>query len=114
VENGQVKFTPPTTAEAIEDNGFPSMFWLVHDNVYNKAREELTPDGREMMKTMDTVIAKEGLGSVRFLPTLQSFSKFPDVALQADDVGPKLIIDHLVKMIYGKEPISDWPKVIEE
>jgi putative aldouronate transport system substrate-binding protein len=114
VENGQVKFTPPTTAEAIEDNGFRSMFWLVHDNVYNKASEELTPDGREMMKAMDTVVAKEGLGSVRFLPALQSFSKFPDVAPQADDVGPKLIIDHMVKMIYGKEPISDWPKVIEE
>lgn len=27
---------------------------------------------------------------------------------------PKLIIDYMVKMIYGKEPISDWPKVVEE
>ncbi|WNQ12779.1 extracellular solute-binding protein [Paenibacillus aurantius] len=114
MENGKVKFTPPTTTEAIDEDGFRSMFWFVHDVVYNKAREELTQDGRDMMTYMDTIISKEGLGSVRFVPALEASSKYPDAAPQGDDVGPKLIIDHMVKMIYGKEPISDWPKVIEE
>ncbi len=114
MENGKVKFTPPTAPEAIDDDGFRSMFWFIHDMVYNKSREELTQDGRDMMQYMDTVVSKEGLGSVRFVPALESFSKFPDLAPQGDDVGPKLIIDHMIKIIYGKEAVTDWPKVIEE
>ncbi|MBG9792842.1 hypothetical protein ABD76_10225 [Paenibacillus dendritiformis] len=30
------------------------------------------------------------------------------------DTGSKFIIDHMIKMIYGKEPIADWPNVIDE
>ncbi|TBL69374.1 extracellular solute-binding protein [Paenibacillus thalictri] len=114
MENGKVNFKQPTTPDAVDDDIFRGIFWLVHDGAYNKAKEELTENGREMIKALDTVVSKEGLGSVRFVPALQSTAKFPDVAPQADDVGPKLIIDHMIKMIYGKEPISDWPKVIEE
>ncbi|SDD59480.1 putative aldouronate transport system substrate-binding protein [Paenibacillus sp. UNCCL117] len=113
-ENGAIKFTPPTATEALDEDGFRGMFWFVHDTVYNKAKEEMTQNGRDMIKYMDTVISKEGLGSVRFVPTLQAYSKYPDLTPLGDDVGPKLIIDHMTKMIYGKEPISDWPKVIEE
>ncbi|UUZ95049.1 extracellular solute-binding protein [Paenibacillus sp. P25] len=113
-ENGQVKFKEPVTPDEIDQDGFRSMFWFVHDAAYNKAREELTQNGRDMIQAMQTVVAKEGLGSVRFVPRLEAFAKYPDAAPQGDDVGPKLIIDHMVKMIYGKEPISDWPKVIEE
>ncbi|GIN56819.1 extracellular solute-binding protein [Lederbergia ruris] len=114
VENGKVHFTPPTTTKAIDEDGFRGMFWFVHDNIYNKAREELTEDGRDMMRYLDTIVSNEGLGTVRFVPAPESFSKYPDLAPQADDVGPKLIIDHMIKMIYGKESISDWPKVIKE
>jgi putative aldouronate transport system substrate-binding protein len=113
-ENGQIKFTVPTDPDALNEDTFRGMFWFIHDVVYNKAREELTQDGRDMITFMDKVVSAEGLGSVRFVPALDSFSKYPDLAPQGDDVGPKLIIDHMVKMIYGKEPISDWPKVIEE
>ncbi|MGC6584016.1 extracellular solute-binding protein [Paenibacillus sp. Dod16] len=113
-ENGAVKFTPPSTPEAMDEDGFRSMFWFVHDMVYNKAKEELTEDGQDMIKFMDTVVFKEGLGSIRFSPALDAYSKYPDTAPQGDDVGPKLVLDHMIKMIYGREPISDWPKVIEE
>lgn len=113
-ENGSIKFTPPTETSAIEEDQFRGMFWFVHDLVYNKAKEEMSADGRDMIKYLDTIVSKEGLGSIRFVPQLESFSKYPDVAPAGDDVGPKLIIDHMIKMIYGKEPISDWPKVIEE
>lgn len=113
-ENGTIKFTPPTATAAIEEDQFRGMFWFVHDLVYNKAKEEMSADGRDMIKYLDTIVSKEGLGSIRFVPQLESFSKYPDVAPQGDDVGPKLILEHMIKMIYGKEPISDWPKVIEE
>ncbi|MEC0231402.1 type 2 periplasmic-binding domain-containing protein [Paenibacillus alba] len=114
MENNQVKFTPPTKPEDIDEDGFRGMFWFVHDVKYNKAKEELTPEGRDMMQALDTIVSKEGLGSVRFVPALETFSRYPDIAPQGDDVGPKLIIDHMIKMIYGKEQIADWPKVIEE
>ncbi|MNI34112.1 Lipoprotein LipO precursor [compost metagenome] len=114
MENGKLNFKQPTTAEQIDEDGFRGSFWFVHDIIYNKAKEELTPEGRDMMKALDTIVSKEGLGAVRYVPTLESFAKYPELAPTGDDVGPKLIIDHMVKMIYGKEPISDWPKVIEE
>jgi putative aldouronate transport system substrate-binding protein len=114
MDNGKLNFKQPTTPEEIDDNGFRGMFWFVHDAAYNKASEELTQNGRDMINYMETIVAKEGLGSVRFVPAPASFAKFPDTAPQADDVGPKLILDHMIKMVYGKEPISDWPKVIEE
>jgi putative aldouronate transport system substrate-binding protein len=114
LDNGKVNFKQPTTQDEIDNDGFRGMFWLVHDAAYNKSREELTQNGRDMIQSMETIVAKEGLGSVRFVPALASFAQYPDVAPQADDVGPKLILDHMVKMVYGKEPISYWPKVIEE
>lgn len=114
MENGKVKWEPPTQQDAIDEDGFRGSMWFVHDAAFNKAKSELTEDGREMMKNFDTILSKEGLGTVRFSPSLNAFAKYPDVAPIGDDTGPKLIIDHMVKMIYGKEPISDWPKVIEE
>ncbi|GAB6926539.1 extracellular solute-binding protein [Paenibacillus sp. JCM 10914] len=113
-ENGEIKYEVPTTSEGMDEDRFRAMFWFVHDMVYNKAREGLTEDGQAMMAFMDDVVFKEGLGSIRFSPALDAYAKYPDAAPQGDDVGPKLILDHMIKMIYGREPISDWPKVIEE
>jgi putative aldouronate transport system substrate-binding protein len=114
MDGGKVNFKQPSTPDEIDQDGFRGMFWFVHDAAYNKAREELTQNGRDMISAITTVVAKEGLGSVRFVPAPDTFAKYPDIAPQSDDVGPKLILDHMVKMVYGKEPISDWPKVIEE
>ena len=86
-ENGAIKFTPPSTPEAMDEDGFRGMFWFVHDMVYNKAKEELTEDGQDMIKFMDTVVFKEGLGSIRFSPALDAYSKYSDTAPQGDDVG---------------------------
>lgn len=113
-DNGVIKFTPPTEPEAMDEDRFRGMFWFVHDMTYNKAREGLTENGKDMMNFLDNVVSKEGLGSIRFSPALDAFSRYPDAAPLGDDVGPKLVIDSMIKMIYGKEPISNWPKVIEE
>ncbi|MNW13753.1 hypothetical protein D3C71_2117910 [compost metagenome] len=39
--------------------------------------------------------------------------KNPDISPLSDQ-APPVILSHMVKMVYGKEPISDWPKVLEE
>ncbi|MNI05381.1 Lipoprotein LipO precursor [compost metagenome] len=113
--SGKINYKFPATKEDIDEEGFRSgTMWAVHDSTYNKPRLELNEDGRATLKAFDEVLAKEGLSGIGFYPDLSTFSKFPDLAAPQPDVGPKLIIDHMIKMIYGKEPISDWPKVIEE
>lgn len=113
-ENDAIRMFPNGTDEAIDQDLFRMQLWFVHKATYMEQREQLTEDGRDMLDAMETIVSREGLGTVRFFPALKSFAKYPDLAPQSDDVGPKLIIDHMIRMIYGKEPISDWPKVIEE
>jgi putative aldouronate transport system substrate-binding protein len=60
----------------------------------------------------DNILAKEGLSGSGFSPNLEADAKYPDAASPGSDAAPKIIMDHMIKMIYGKEPISDWPKVI--
>jgi len=112
---GKINYKFPVTKEDIEEEGFRSgTLWAVHDSTYNKPRLELNDDGKATLKAFDDVLANEGLSGIGFYPDLSTFSKYPDLAAPQPDVGPKLIVDHMIKMIYGKEPISDWPKVIEE
>jgi putative aldouronate transport system substrate-binding protein len=113
--SGKITYNFPTTKEATEEEGFRSgTIWAVHDSTYNKPRLELNEDGKATLKAFDEILSKEGLPGIGFYPDLSTFTKFPDLAAPQPDVGPKLIVDHMIKMIYGKEPISDWPKVIEE
>jgi putative aldouronate transport system substrate-binding protein len=117
LENGKVNYTVPSTKEMTEEESFRSdTLWFSKDATYNKGklRLELDQDGRDTLKAFTEVLAKEGLPGIGFNPDLTTFAKYPDLASPQPDIGPKLIIDHMVKMIYGKEPISDWPKVIEE
>lgn len=113
VENGQIKYKFPQTKEEVDEEGFRGNLWWTHDITINKLRASLSQDGKDLAKAFDTVLAKEGLGTIEFTPMLNAFAKYPDL-MPTSDTAPKLIIDHMVKMIYGKEPISDWPKVIEE
>ncbi|WP_028611427.1 extracellular solute-binding protein [Paenibacillus harenae] len=113
--SGLVTYKFPVTKEQQEEEGWRSgTIWAVHDATYNKLRLDLNEDGKATLAAFDDVLSQEGLPGIGFYPELSSFSKYPDLAAPSPDVGPKLIIDHMVKMIYGKEPISDWPKVIEE
>ncbi|MGF7048228.1 putative aldouronate transport system substrate-binding protein [Paenibacillus sp. DS2015] len=108
----QYKF--PETQKEQDEQNFRELLWLSHDLTINRARTKLLPGGGDMLKALDVTLSREGLGSIIFVPELESFSLYPDLASQRPDQPPKLIIDHMVKMIYGIEPISDWPKVIQE
>ncbi|TVY06934.1 extracellular solute-binding protein [Paenibacillus cremeus] len=115
VENGKINYKIPQTKEEIEEEGWRSgMLWGAHDGTATRMRLELDQNGRDTLKALDTVLLKEGLPGIGFNPDLTAFAKYPDIAPQGQDGIPKLILDHMIKMIYGKEPISEWPAVIEE
>ncbi|MCZ8511059.1 hypothetical protein O9H85_01130 [Paenibacillus filicis] len=114
MENGKLNYKFPKTKEEVEEEGFRSgTLWGGSNATYNKLRLELSDNGKDTIKAFDDIVAKEGLPGIGFSPDLAAFAKYPDLA-PGQDTGPKLIIDHMTKMIYGKEPITDWPKVIEE
>ncbi|TVY09038.1 extracellular solute-binding protein [Paenibacillus cremeus] len=115
MENGKINYKTPVTKEEVEEEGFRSgTLWAAQNATYNKVRLQLDQNGQDTLKAFDNVLSKEGLPGIGFYPDLNTFAKFPDLASPGQDAGPKLIIDHMIKMVYGKEPISDWPKVIEE
>lgn len=115
VENGRINYKLPQTKEAIEEEGWRSgTLWGAHDATANRLRLKLDQNGRDTLNALDHIVMKEGLPGIGFNPDLVSFAKYQDLAPVTQDGAPKLIMDHMIKMIYGKEPISDWPKVIEE
>ena len=114
MENGNVNYKWPVTKQEVDEAGFrANQLWFVHELTYNKKQTALTEDGQDVIKAFSDVLSNEGRGGITFMANLNSFSKFPDLA-STGDTGPKFILDSMVKMIYGKQPISDWPKVLEE
>ncbi|WP_339323032.1 extracellular solute-binding protein [Paenibacillus sp. FSL W8-0194] len=113
-KDGKIDYKFPTDKQGNDEQGFRSLLRWVGDATINRERTELLPGGTDVLKALDETLAHEGIGGIGFVPDLETFSQFPDLASKRPDQAPKLIIDHMVKMIYGKEPISDWPKVIEE
>ncbi|PYI54318.1 extracellular solute-binding protein [Paenibacillus flagellatus] len=113
-ENGKIVYKSPTEPNAVDEERYRQAFlWMVQDTTYNKGSLSLTPEGKKLMEVYDTVLAKEGRDGITFEPRLESLTKNPDVSPNSD-TAPPLLLTHMVKMVYGKEPISDWPKVIEE
>lgn len=113
-KDGKIDYKFPTDKAGNDEQGFRSLLRWVGDATINRERTELLPGGQDVLKALDETLSDEGIGGIGFVPELESFSKNPDLASKRPDQAPKLIIDHMVKMIYGKEPITDWPKVIEE
>jgi len=111
--DGKYNYKVPANKDEKDEEGWRTTLWVGQNSTYNKLHLQLNQDGQDTLKAFDTILSKEGLPGIGFAPDLKAFSKYPDLT-PLGDTGPKLIIDHMVKMIYGKEPISDWPKVIEE
>ncbi|WP_028548185.1 extracellular solute-binding protein [Paenibacillus sp. UNC451MF] len=115
VKDGKISYKLPQTKDAIEEEGWRSgTLWGAHDATANRMRLALDQNGRDTLYALDHIVMKEGLPGIGFNPDLISFAKYPDLAPMTQDGAPRFIMDHIIKMIYGKEPISDWPKVIEE
>ncbi|MFK7692824.1 extracellular solute-binding protein [Paenibacillus sp. HJGM_3] len=104
----------PTTPEQVAEQRYLSGFLhLVKDDAYRKEILNATPAGKDLLKAFETILPKEGRGGIEFDPRLDAMSKNPD-ASPLSDTPPPILLQHMVKMVYGKEPISDWPKAIDE
>ncbi|MNO36128.1 Lipoprotein LipO precursor [compost metagenome] len=113
-ENGKIVYTAPTDPAAIDEERYRQSFlWLVQDTTYNKGVLNMTEEGKNLIKVYDTILANEGRDGIQFDPRLDALVKNPDIAPNSD-TAPPVLLTHMVKMVYGKEPISDWPKVVEE
>lgn len=113
-KDGKIEYKFPTDKAGNDEQNFRTMLRWVGDATINRERTELLPGGTDVLKALDDTLTKEGIGGIGFVPELETFGQYPDLASKRPDQAPKMIIDHMVKMIYGREPISDWPKVIEE
>ncbi|WP_407872544.1 extracellular solute-binding protein [Paenibacillus sp. P36] len=104
---------PKTDAEVSEQRYLSGFLHMVKDDAFRKQILSTTQEGKDLLKTFETVLPNEGRGGLEFDPILEAMQKNPDIA-PLSDTAPAVLLTHMVKMVYGKEPISDWPKVIEE
>ncbi|NOU94316.1 extracellular solute-binding protein [Paenibacillus sp. LMG 31456] len=104
---------PKTDAEVSEQRYLSGFLHMVKDDAYRKQILSATPEGKALLQTFETILPNEGRGGIEFDPALQAMQKNPDIT-PLSDTAPPVLLSHMVKMVYGKEPISDWPKVIEE
>lgn len=114
VVDGKVKYKEPTNKEEQEEQDHRGTLHSSHESTVNRLKMQTDPNGPYILNAFDNILAKEGLSGIGFSPNLEADAKYPDAASPGSDAAPKIIMDHMIKMIYGKEPISDWPKVIEE
>ncbi|WNR44493.1 extracellular solute-binding protein [Paenibacillus roseipurpureus] len=112
--NGKIDYKAPTDTAGVDEERYRQSFlWLVQDTTYNKGTLGLTEEGKKLMNIFDTTLKNEGRDGIEFEPRLDSLAKNPDIS-PISDQAPPVLLSHMVKMVYGKEPISDWPKVLEE
>ncbi|MGF7048231.1 putative aldouronate transport system substrate-binding protein [Paenibacillus sp. DS2015] len=114
VKDGKVDYKLPEGKAAEDEQSYRGLLLWVGDATVNRERTELLPGGQDLLNALDDTLTKEGVGGIGFIPELEAFGQYPDLASKRPDQAPKLVVDHMIKMIYGKEPISDFPKVIEE
>jgi putative aldouronate transport system substrate-binding protein len=112
-ENGKVVYEIPTDPDGLKSLDVRVWSRVIMEGAYNKDMLAYESRGGDLLKAFNEVLPTEGRGGVLFDPELKAYGKYPDLAPKFDEPA-KLITDHMVKMIFGKEPISDWPKVIEE
>ncbi|MGN7359710.1 extracellular solute-binding protein [Paenibacillus sp. SAF-054] len=114
VSGGAINYRFPQTKEEQDEQGFRELLWLSHDLTINRERTKLLPGGEDVLEAIDSTLSGEGRGSIVFIPDLEAFNIYPDLAPNHPNQPPPFIVDHIVRMMYGKEPISNWPKVIQE
>ncbi|WP_248928788.1 extracellular solute-binding protein [Paenibacillus hamazuiensis] len=115
IKDGAIVYRQPVTPEEINDQDMLDFLHVFKDGTYSgvKLRMEQSADGRKTIDLLDRVLVKVGRSQIVFTPDLSGAAKYPDLAMNIDQYG-KFVLNHMIKMIYGKEPISDWPAVIEE
>ncbi|WP_438348558.1 extracellular solute-binding protein [Paenibacillus sp. FA6] len=111
-DNGKVTYKVPADENERYSEQRRDWLWIAKDGAFNKDRLPLEPKGEEMLAGFESVLPNEGRAGMFFDPELDSYTQYPDLAPKFDEPS-KFILEHMVKMIYGDEQISDWPKVVE-
>ncbi|RXZ82014.1 extracellular solute-binding protein [Paenibacillaceae bacterium] len=114
VKDGKNVYNVPVTEEDTLLEQYRSVFlWMVQDETYNKLILEQTESGQGVIDAFNNILGSEGLTHIEFAPELESFRKFPDLVVNGL-LPAKFIEESILKMILGKQPIAEFPKVIEE
>ncbi len=113
-EGGTIKYEQPTDTEGTNKQRYLNYWlWMVQDTTYNKRISELSESGKQMVDAFDNMLAKEGRRGIEFDPRLDALVKYPDLSPLSDQLPP-LVLEHVLKMVYGKEPIASYEQVLEE
>jgi putative aldouronate transport system substrate-binding protein len=104
---------PKTAEEVAEQRYLTGFLHLVKDDAFRKDILSATPEGQNLLKVFETILPKEGRGGIEFDPRLAAMQKSPDAA-PLSDTPPPVLIQHMVKIVYGKEPLGSWAKALEE
>lgn len=111
--DGNIIFKEAETEEEARQAGFRnSWLQLVGDLAIDEVKTAQLPNGQKVFDAME-LVSKEGREGISFVKPLEAYSINPDIT-PGFDTAPKLIEDAMIQMIYGKMPISDYPKVIED
>lgn len=114
VEGGEPKFEVPTDTEGTDKlrylNGW---LWLVQDTTYNKRVSSLSDSGKQMIDAFDNMLSKEGRSGIEFDPRLEALIQNPDLNPKSDEMPP-LILEQVLRIVYGKDGIDSYDKVLED
>ncbi|AJY75797.1 extracellular solute-binding protein [Paenibacillus beijingensis] len=114
VENGRPVLEIPTDTEGTDKLRYLNYWlWMVQDTTYNKRVSSLSETGLQMIDAFDNMLSKEGRRGIEFDPRLDALIRYPDLNPKSDELPP-LILEHVLRMVYGREPVDDYEKVLEE
>ncbi|HZG77954.1 MAG TPA: hypothetical protein VEZ72_19030, partial [Paenibacillus sp.] len=114
MNGGEPAYKAPETNDELDKQRYLNYWlWMVQDTTYNELVLSQTEEGKQLIEIYDTMLSNEGRDGYEFNDPLQAWVNNPDINPFSDRYPP-LINEHIMKMVFGQEPISDWPKVIEE
>lgn len=114
IVDGKPVFEVPTDSKGQDKLRYLNYWlWMVQDTTYNRLVSGLSEPGQEMIDAFDNMLAHEGRRGLEFEPRLESLVKYPDLNPKSDELPP-LILEHVLRMVYGREPIDNYEAVLEE
>ena len=114
VVNGEPSFEVPTDTAGTDKMRYLNYWlWLVQDTTYNKMVSSLTETGQQMIDAFDNMLAHEGRKGIEFDPRLEALIRYPDLNPKSDEMPP-LILEHVLRMVYGREEIDNYEAVLDE
>jgi len=114
VASGEPVFEVPTDTAGTDKMRYLNYWlWLVQDTTYNKMVSSLTETGQQMIDAFDNMLAHEGRKGIEFDPRLDALIRYPDLNPKSDELPP-LILEHVLRMVYGREEIDNYEAVLDE